>query len=154
MPTLAYLGAGVNVVVGSRAHPDSEVWARHSAVRKSGAWAFRRAVQRLVPGISDTQCGYKFFDRATAMALFRPLRTVGFAFDVELLARAQRAGVVIAELPVRWTDRPGSSFSPARDGLRSFATLYRLRTLLEHERTRGAVRVPGAETAMQAGHGG
>jgi glycosyltransferase involved in cell wall biosynthesis len=133
IPTLAYLGAGVNVVVGSRAHPDSYVWAPHGVVRRTGAWAFRRAVQRLVPGIRDTQCGYKFFDRRTATALFRPLRTPGFAFDVELLARAQRAGAVIAELPVRWADRPGSSFSPARDGLRSFATLYRLRTLLDGE---------------------
>jgi dolichyl-phosphate beta-glucosyltransferase len=106
-----------------------------------------------VPGISDTQCGYKFFDRATAMALFRPLRTIGFTFDVELLARARRAGVVIAELPVRWTDRPGSTFSPARDGVQSFVTLYRLRHLLD-ERAPARALAPGAETAMQAGHGG
>jgi dolichyl-phosphate beta-glucosyltransferase len=138
VPTLAYLGAGVNVVVGSRAHPDSVVRVRHGVVRRAGAWAFRRSVHQLVPGVSDTQCGFKFFDRATALALFRPLRTVGFAFDVELLARARRSGAVIAELPVHWTDRPGSSFSPARDGVRSFVTLYRLRAMLASEGARQA----------------
>lgn len=143
VPTLAHLGAGVNVVVGSRAHPDSVVWARHSLARQAGAWAFRRAVQRLVPGISDTQCGFKFFDRATAEAVFRPLRTIGFAFDVELLARAQRAGAVISEIPVRWVDRPGSTFSPARDGYRSFATLHRIESLLAGE---------GAPSARRALH--
>jgi dolichyl-phosphate beta-glucosyltransferase len=127
---------------------------RHHAVRRAGAWAFRRSVRQLVPGIGDTQCGFKFFDRATALALFRPLRTAGFAFDVELLARAQRAGAVIAELPVRWTDRPGSSFSPARDGLRSFATLYRLRAVLADE---GVRRAPGRSpraVAVEAGERG
>ncbi|GAB3898998.1 hypothetical protein GCM10029964_084300 [Kibdelosporangium lantanae] len=74
-PTLGHLVAGVNVVVGSRAHPDSTVYARHSKVRKAGAWAFRRAASSIVPGVSDTQCGYKFFDRYTADTIFQPLRT-------------------------------------------------------------------------------
>lgn len=140
--TLAQLEAGINVVVGSRAHPDSIVQARHSLARRAGANAFRASVRRLVPGISDTQCGYKFFDRRTADAIFRPLRTFGFAFDVELLARAQQIGAVIAELPVRWTDVPGSTFSPVRDGYDSFAALLRIREVLLAERLIAPVAVP------------
>jgi glycosyltransferase involved in cell wall biosynthesis len=129
-PTLAQLRAGVNVVVGSRAHPGSVVRARHSVMRQSGAWVFRRLARTMVPGIGDTQCGYKFFDRATADEIFRPLCTAGFAFDVELLARAQRVGAVIFEMPVRWTDVPGSTFHPLRDGYRSFLALAQIRAIL------------------------
>jgi dolichyl-phosphate beta-glucosyltransferase len=135
LPALDQLHAGCNVVVGSRAHPDSTVLARHSVVRKAGAWVFRRVAGSLVPGVADTQCGFKFFDRATATALFLPLRTTGFAFDVELLARARRAGAVVLEMPVRWTDVPGSTFSPMRDGYRSFAALAEIRAMLRSEIT-------------------
>jgi dolichyl-phosphate beta-glucosyltransferase len=122
-PALDLLAAGTNVVIGSRAHPDSEVDARHSTARRAGAWLFRRSVNRVVPGIGDTQCGFKFFDLDTARSVFEPLRTVGFAFDVEVLARAARLGARIAEIPVRWRDMPGSTFSPVRDGWRSFAAV-------------------------------
>ncbi|MGW5054842.1 dolichyl-phosphate beta-glucosyltransferase [Actinokineospora sp. NPDC004072] len=132
-PVVARLLAGVDVVVGSRAHPDSDVRARHSALRQAGAWVFRRAVASVVPGIGDTQCGFKFFGRAVAEAVFAPLRTTGFAFDVEVLARAQRMGAVIEEVPVRWTDVPGSTFHPLRDGYASFAALGRIRAVLAAE---------------------
>jgi dolichyl-phosphate beta-glucosyltransferase len=129
-PTLRHLNTGANVVVGSRAHPASNVDSRHSQVRKVGAWAFRRAANGIVPGITDTQCGYKFFDRYTADTIFQPLRTPGFSFDVELLARAQRLGAVIVEQPVAWKDMPGSTFHPMRDGYRSFAALVAIRGIL------------------------
>jgi dolichyl-phosphate beta-glucosyltransferase len=133
VPTLKFLNRGVNVVVGSRAHPNSIVRARHNKVRQAGAWAFRHAAGSIVPGVGDTQCGYKFFDRRTADAIFQPLRTPGWSFDVELLARAQRIGAMIVELPVCWTDMPGSTFRPMRDGYRSFAALTRIRVMLGAE---------------------
>jgi dolichyl-phosphate beta-glucosyltransferase len=148
-PTLEFLSTGVNVVVGSRAHPNSIVRARHSQVRKAGAWAFRHAANTIVPGVGDTQCGYKFFDRPTADAIFQPLRTPGWAFDVELLARAQRIGAMIFELPVCWTDMPGSTFHPMRDGYRSFAALARIQAILGAEKPAGVtpVMTPVAEVA-------
>ncbi len=132
-PMLTQLDAGVNAVIGSRAHRESEIAAEHGIGRRGGAWLFRFAVRRLVPGIADTQCGFKFFDRATAEAAFRPLRTYGFAFDVEVLARAQRAGALVTEIPVTWTDVPGSTFNPVRDGYDSFASLARIRAVLTNE---------------------
>lgn len=143
-PTLLQLGSGVNVVVGSRAHPNSVVKARHSMVRQAGAWVFRRVANGFVPGVGDTQCGYKFFDRRTADAVFGPLRTAGFAFDVEVLARAQRIGAVIFELPVRWHDVPGSTFHPVRDGYRSFAAMARMRAILAGTRQESDEVVPVA----------
>ncbi|MBA0128090.1 glycosyltransferase [Haloechinothrix sp. YIM 98757] len=134
-PALAQLGAGVNVVVGSRAHPESDVQARHNVARRTGASLFRWSTRQLVPGIADTQCGFKFFDRATADAAFRPLRTLGFAFDVEVLARTQRSGAVIAEIPVAWTDVAGSTFDPLHDGWQTFAALAGIRATLANEQT-------------------
>jgi hypothetical protein len=120
------------------------VSARHSAARNAGAWAFRRLVARLVPGVGDTQCGFKFFDRATARAAFAPLRTPGFAFDVEVLARARRNGARIAEIPVLWTDVPGSTFSPVRDGWKSFLAVAEIgrRLATEDRAARALARSP------------
>ncbi|MGB3442699.1 MAG: dolichyl-phosphate beta-glucosyltransferase [Actinophytocola sp.] len=135
---------GTDIVVGSRAHPGSQVRARHSVLRQMGAWAFRRAVRSLVPGVGDTQCGFKFFTRDVALAAFEPLRTTGFTFDVEVLARAQRLGAVIEEVPVRWIDVAGSTFDPLRHGMRSFTELSRIRALLDAETCPVPLLVPEA----------
>jgi glycosyltransferase involved in cell wall biosynthesis len=136
------LRRGADAVVGSRAHPGSQVRARHSVLRQLGAWAFRRAVRSLVSGVGDTQCGFKFFARDVAMSAFEPLRTAGFTFDVEVLARVQRLGAVIEEVPVRWTDVAGSTFDPLRHGVRSFADLHRIRALLDVETRPVSLLVP------------
>jgi dolichyl-phosphate beta-glucosyltransferase len=152
---LDLLAEGSNVVVGSRSHPASVVSARHSTVRQAGAWAFRRLVAQLVPGVGDTQCGFKFFDRVTARAAFAPLRTPGFAFDVEVLARARRNGARIAEIPVRWTDVPGSTFSAVRDGWTSFLAVAHIgcRLAAEDWAARALARSPQPQRGPDAQSG-
>jgi glycosyltransferase involved in cell wall biosynthesis len=112
--TLSLLAAGAHVVIGSRALEGSVVEERHSAIRRMGAAAFRCLARRIVPGVSDTQCGFKFFSGPLARAAARPLRTTGFAFDIELIARCQRLGAALTEIPVTWRDVPGSTFSVSR----------------------------------------
>jgi dolichyl-phosphate beta-glucosyltransferase len=111
---LGLLLSGERVVIGSRAHRDSHVENRHSRVRELGAYGFRTLAGALVPGVGDTQCGFKFFDGVLARETAERLRTPGFAFDVELLARCVEQGSAVREIPVRWRDMPGSRFSPAR----------------------------------------
>src|SRR5215470_15328169 len=84
---ISMLASGRCVVIGSRAHPDSEVDARHSVVRRLGAAAFRFVARLVVPGVRDTQCGFKFFSGPVARAAAGQMRATGFAFDIELLAR-------------------------------------------------------------------
>ncbi|MEU4234057.1 glycosyltransferase [Nonomuraea sp. NPDC026600] len=108
--------SGERVVVGSRAHAFSDVENRHSRVRELGAVGFRALASVLVRGVSDTQCGFKFFDGALVREAVAGLRTFGFAFDVELLARCVAVGSTVLEIPVDWRDMPGSRFSPARHG--------------------------------------
>jgi hypothetical protein len=65
----------------------------------------------LVGGVADTQCGFKFFTAEAAQQIFSRVTANGFAFDVEVLAVAARLGLPVEEVPVRWTDQAGSSFS-------------------------------------------
>jgi dolichyl-phosphate beta-glucosyltransferase len=108
---LSLLASGRPVVIGSRAVEGSVVEERHSAIRRIGAAAFRSLARWIVPGVSDTQCGFKFFSGPLARAAVLPLRTTGFAFDIELIARCQRLGATLTEIPVTWRDVPGSTFS-------------------------------------------
>jgi dolichyl-phosphate beta-glucosyltransferase len=90
------------LVIGSREAPGSsrldEPWLRHWIGRFFN-WFVRLFV---VPGISDTQCGFKLFS-ARAVELICPyLTSHGFAFDVEMLALARRAGLSIREVGVTW----------------------------------------------------
>lgn len=94
--------ADTALVIGSREAPGSrrfdEPWIRHWIGRFFN-WFVRLLV---VPGISDTQCGFKLFS-ARAVELICPYLTVpGFAFDVEMLALARRAGLSIREVGVTW----------------------------------------------------
>jgi dolichyl-phosphate beta-glucosyltransferase len=92
----------------------------------------RLLARQVVPGATDTQCGFKFFAGPLVRAAALSLRTAGFAFDLELIARCQRMGATLTEIPVYWRDMPGSTFSVSRHSAATFrevATIWlRLRT--------------------------
>ena len=55
-----------------------------------------------LPGLRDTQCGFKCFHAAVAEEVF-PLQTIdGWTFDVEVLYIARRRGYKIVEIPIPW----------------------------------------------------
>lgn len=68
-----------------------------------------------VPGIRDTQAGFKGFTRDVALDLFEVQRLTRFGFDAEILHVAHARGYTIQALPVEWVDMPGSKVRPARD---------------------------------------
>ena len=117
------VAAGADIAIGSRGLAGSVTSDRHSAARTLGAAYYRRLAGRLVPGVSDTQCGFKLMRGDIARAVLASTRTTGFSFDVEMLARARRTGARLVEFPVSWVDVPGSTFSPARHGVQSFVAL-------------------------------
>ena len=117
------LQSGVTMVLGSRSHPESDVEDRHSWLRRSGAAAFRWLSRTLTSGVQDTQCGFKFFDGPIARAAAYSLTATGFSFDIELIARCRQLGAVPVEIPVRWKDVTGSTFSVRRHALSAFAEI-------------------------------
>jgi len=71
----------------------------------------------LLPGLYDTQCGFKCFRRNAAHELFSMSRINGWGFDVEILYIARLKGYRIAEVPVNWHYGEKSKVSPARDSV-------------------------------------
>ena len=131
---VSMLAAGHHVVIGSRALATSVVEARTSAARRLGAGLFRGMARAIVPVATDTQCGFKFFAGPLARAAALPLRTAGFAFDVELIATCLRLGATVTEIPVRWSDMAGSTFSVRRHSsavFRDLAAIW-LRSRMAH----------------------
>ncbi len=117
---LGLLESGAAMVIGSRSHRESVVEARHSLIRRSGAFLFRAMARVVVPGVRDSQCGFKFFDGAVARAAAQRMTATGFAFDIELIALCRRCGAEPIEIPVNWRDMPGSTFSVGRHSLAAF----------------------------------
>ncbi len=79
---------------------------------------FNRLVQwLLLPGIEDTQCGFKFLRREVARDIIGQLTIDGWGFDVELLFIARRHGYQIREIGVPWRYGSDSRVSPLRDTL-------------------------------------
>jgi len=75
-----------------------------------------RVIQRsLVPGVRDTQCGFKAFTAQAARELFSVALIDGWAFDLEILALAKRRGYTIAEVGVEWADDGRSRVNPLKD---------------------------------------
>jgi dolichyl-phosphate beta-glucosyltransferase len=121
-PLLQYCPA----VVGSRRVEGAKFAVRQPTHRMLGGMVFRAMAHQVVPGLADTQCGFKFFSGDLARAVARHLQTDGFAFDVELLRRIIEMGLHIKEIPVVWSDAEGSTLRALADGARTATDLLRL----------------------------
>ena len=129
------------VAIGSRAIDEELVRRRQPFYRQFMGKTFNGFVRLIaVPGIRDTQCGFKLFRGDVARALFRRARIDRFAYDVEILYLARRDGLAIAEVPVLWFNSPESKVSVVRDSLRMLRDLLRIRWI---HRRREPVAGPG-----------
>ncbi|NJQ03586.1 dolichyl-phosphate beta-glucosyltransferase [Streptomyces zingiberis] len=107
------LDEGYAAAIGSRAGPAARIEVRQHPVRELLGKAGNRLIQVLaVPGVRDTQCGFKLFDGDKARAAFALARTDGWGFDVEILRHFRARGWPVAEVPVRWAHRAGSKVGP------------------------------------------
>jgi len=124
----ALMDDGHDVVVGSRALPGARIEVRQPWYRENTGRLFNLFVRALaVPGVKDTQCGFKLFSAAAARDVFSAARLDGFSFDVEALYLARRKGYRIAEVPVVWRNDAASRVSLVR-GFLAFPDLVRIRT--------------------------
>jgi glycosyltransferase involved in cell wall biosynthesis len=134
---LPYGKRGFDVVIGSReivgAKRDKEPWYRHFMGR-----GFNWLVQLLaIPGILDTQCGFKLFSAPAADELFsqmvvygrRKERSDAFtgAFDVEILFLALRNDLKIREVPILWKHYETDRVSPIKDSVRMLIDIIKIR---------------------------
>jgi dolichyl-phosphate beta-glucosyltransferase len=121
------LDDGHDIAIASRALPESNVEVRQPWYREGMGRFFNLLVRWVaLPGLHDTQCGFKLFTAAAARAAFAPGRLDGFSFDVETLVIARRRGLRIAEVPVTWRNDAASRVGLSR-GAQAFFDLLRIR---------------------------
>jgi dolichyl-phosphate beta-glucosyltransferase len=124
---LMYLQNGYDVAIASRGLPVADIRVRQPWWRQLMGRIFNRFVQALVlPGIRDSQCGFKCFPRKVARRVFSRQRIDRFGFDVEVLWIARRLGYRIAEIPVTWINDPLSKVHPIRDSFWMLVDLIRI----------------------------
>jgi dolichyl-phosphate beta-glucosyltransferase len=124
----ALLNDKSEVVIGSRALASSATKVETRFYRKYLGRCFNFVVNTLLlPGVADTQCGFKLFSAKAATFLFEKQRCNGFAFDIEVLYLARRAGIGIQETPVNWHHSPGSKVNLVLDSLRMFLDVLKIR---------------------------
>lgn len=89
------------IVIGSRELSRDAV--RATWKRRFMGRLFHALISDIVPGVLDTQCGFKMFRDYAAVDLFHEQKIDGMAFDVELLFLAGMKGYTVKEFPVAWT---------------------------------------------------
>ena len=125
---MARFDAGADVVIASRTAPGSRVEGAAPALRDVMSRVFNLAVQTIVlPGLGDTQCGFKGFTAPAAKTIFSAAQNDRFGFDVEALYLARKHGFRIEELPVVVRYRGGSSVNRISDGARMLADLVAIK---------------------------
>lgn len=124
----ALFDGGADIVIGSRALPESIIQQRQAWYREQMGRCYNRIERALgITSYPDTQCGFKGFTaRATEICFSR--QTVNrFSFDAELLYIATLHGLRVVELPVSWVNSPKSKVNPVSDAARMFVDLLAIR---------------------------
>jgi len=107
------LDQGYDLAIGSRALKDSKIELRQPFYRVLMGKTFNKIVQVMaLPGVWDSQCGFKMFKRSAAKELFGSSRIDGFSFDVEVLFLARKRGIVFCEVPLSFINSHGRMINP------------------------------------------
>ena len=117
---------GFDVVIASREAPGA-VRYNEPSYRHWGGRAINLIIRMLIlPGLNDTQCGFKCFSAEAAEKIFRQQTLGGWSFDIEILYLARRNHMSMKEIPVHWYFDAGSKVNAVRDALRMIGDIFRI----------------------------
>ena len=115
-----------DLAIGSREAPGA-IRFNEPPYRHFGGRAINLVIRLLIlPGLNDTQCGFKCFRAETAQNLFRQQTLTGWSFDIELLYLARRKGLRIKEIPIQWYFDADSKVNAIRDALHMISDIFRI----------------------------
>jgi glycosyltransferase involved in cell wall biosynthesis len=115
-----------DLAIGSREAPGA-IRYNEPFYRHWGGRAINLVIRMLIlPGLEDTQCGFKCFRAEVAENLFRRQTLTGWSFDIELLYIARRQKLRIVEIPIQWYFGADSKVSAVRDALRMIGDIFRI----------------------------
>lgn len=124
------LANGADISIGSRAVDHSLIKEHQPFYREFMGKTFNKIVQALViPGILDTQCGFKAFKSKPAIEVFSKSKINGFGFDVEALYLGSKFGYKIDEIPVEWYNDKRSRVHPIRDSWKMLLEIMKIKRL-------------------------
>jgi dolichyl-phosphate beta-glucosyltransferase len=136
---------GYGIVFGSRGLPESRVERHQPAWRELMGRCFNLLVVALTGlPFRDTQCGFKVMRRQEILPLFRAARVERFAYDVEILYLARKAGIRVREVPVTWRNAAGSKVNAFVDSLGMLKDVARI-VLRDRRGAYGALGAGGPE---------
>jgi glycosyltransferase involved in cell wall biosynthesis len=140
----------VDVAIGSRSAPGAIT----SGVTPSSDAAHRlfNTLSRSLTGlpITDFQCGFKGFRASTGRLLFQLIRERGYAFDVELIALADRLGLDIREVPIHWRAVRGSHVRIVVDSAHMSYQVARIAQRHRYNQTLSAIEAYGRGNDLAA----
>ena len=118
--------AGFDIVIASREAPGS-VRYNEPRYRHLGGRLINLIIRLLIlPGLQDTQCGFKCFRAEAADDLFKRQTLMGWSFDIELLFIARRHGYRIIEVPIDWYYRTESKVNAVSDAMRMIHDIFQI----------------------------
>ena len=115
-----------DIAIGSREAPGA-VRYNEPSYRHWGGRAINLAIRILIlPGLNDTQCGFKCFRAEAAKKIFSQQTLLGWSFDIEILYLARRKKMNIKEIPVHWYFDADSKVRAVQDALRMIGDIFRI----------------------------
>lgn len=115
---------GVDIAIASR-EAAGAVRYNEPRYRHLGGRAINFFVQLFIlPGLNDTQCGFKCFSAKAAEAIFSLQTLMGWSFDIELLFIARRHSFAVREIPIHWIHHPETKVSALRDAIRMLQDIF------------------------------
>jgi dolichyl-phosphate beta-glucosyltransferase len=115
-----------DIAIASREAPGSMRY-NEPSYRHWGGRAINLVIRLLIlPGLNDTQCGFKCFRAEAAEKIFRQQTLPGWSFDIELLYLARKKRIRIKEIPIQWYFDPDSKVNAVRDALLMIGDIFRI----------------------------
>jgi glycosyltransferase involved in cell wall biosynthesis len=107
-----------DIAIASREAPGA-IRFNEPQYRHLGGRAVNMMIRLLaLPGLHDTQCGFKCFRASIAEELFHFQTLTGWSFDIELLYLARKRGYRVAEIPIQWYFNPESKLNVVQDAIK------------------------------------
>lgn len=115
-----------DIAIGSREAPGA-IRYHEPAYRHFGGRAINLLIRLLIlPGLNDTQCGFKCFRAEVTEVIFLQQTLTGWSFDIELLYLARQKKLRVKEIPIQWYFDPDSKVNAIRDALRMIGDIFRI----------------------------
>lgn len=119
---------GADCALASRRLANSQTLVKQPFYRRAGSLVFWKMMRLFMGvGVSDTQCGFKFYSHQAAVVVFSKIKTEGFMFDIEALVLCHQMGFKTVEFPVEWANDADTRFHPVWGTFRNMKELVKIK---------------------------